>query len=173
MNERRLQNEVYHYDVMMYHDDWGTAKAPFFSVDLFKETLLPPTIRIFKAVREAGAIPFHHCCGLIDAFVPFMAGEIGVDAIEIQAINDVRHIVQTYGDRLTVEYTRPDPYFFYDPDTTAEMVQAKARDIVDVYGAQANPGAGVLIAIIARDEELYYAFHDELYRYSLEKYAAA
>jgi hypothetical protein len=163
-------NAVHGYDFMLYHDDWGTARAPFFSVDLFRETILPPTKRIFRAVREAGVIPMSHNCGLIDAFVPFLVDEIGAAGLEIQPINDVKGIVRKYGDRCTVEYTRPDPYFFFDPDTTTEQIKAKAREVVDTYGARANPGAGVMIAFIARNEEVYNAFDEEIYRYSLEEY---
>lgn len=34
------------YDWVFYNDDWGTARAPFFSVDTLRETILTPTIRI-------------------------------------------------------------------------------------------------------------------------------
>jgi hypothetical protein len=166
----RRVNRVFHYDFMLYHDDWGTARAPFFSIDLFKETLLPPTIRIFKAVRDEGVIPMSHNCGLVNDFVPYLVDEIGADAMEIQPINDIKGIVQKYGGRCTVEYTRPDPYFFYDPATTTAQFKEKAREIVDVYGAHVNPGAGVMLTFIAPSEEIYNVVEEEVYRYSLEKY---
>jgi hypothetical protein len=166
----RKMNDIYHYDFMLYHDDWGTARAPFLSVDLFRETLLPPTVRIFRAISEAGVIPMSHNCGLINVFVPFLVDEIGAQGLEIQPINDIKGIVSTYGNRCTVEYTRPEPYFFFDPDTTTEQLKAKAREVVDIYGAHANPGAGVMLSFIARSEEVYNIFDDEIYRYSLDRY---
>ena len=166
----RNMNEVYHYDLMIYHDDWGTARAPFFSLDLFKETLLPPTIRIFKAIRDAGVIPMSHNCGLVDVFVPFLVDEIGISALEVQPINDIKGIVEKYGDRCTVELTRPESYFFFDPTTTTAQIKEKAREIVDTYGAHVNPGAGVMLSFIAPTEEMYNLFDEEVYRYSLEQY---
>lgn len=166
----RKAHEVYPYEFMFYHDDWGTARAPFFSVDLFKETILPPTKRIFEAVRETGCVPLSHNCGLVDAFIPFLVEEIGAQGLEIQPINDTLGIVKKYGSRTTLELTRPDPYFFFDPNTTAAMVREKAREIVDRYGAHENPGAGAGYAFIAPSEEMYNAFDEEIYRYSLEKY---
>ncbi|MDR3364666.1 MAG: hypothetical protein LBS91_06965 [Clostridiales Family XIII bacterium] len=163
-------NEVHHYDVVIYHDDWGTARAPFFSTDLFKETLLPPTRRFFKAVREAGAIPFSHNCGLVEDLIPFLVDDIGVDGVEIQSINDIGGIVKNYGDRLTVEFTRPDDYFFYDPKTTEKQIREKAREYVDRYGAHANPGAGAIVTIYAPSREVYDAFYGEVYQYSREQY---
>ena len=163
-------NEIYHYDMLIYHDDWGTARAPFLSTDLFKETLLPPTKRIAEAVRKAGAIPFAHNCGMITDFIPFIVEDIGMDGVEIQSINDIGSILKNYGNRLTVEFTMPDTLFFYNPSTTESQVREKAREYVDKFGAHTNPGAGGIVTINAPNEDVYYAFYDEIYRYSLDRY---
>jgi hypothetical protein len=166
----RRMNDVYHYDFVLYHDDWGTARGPFFSVELFKETLLAPTKRIYDAIREAGVITMSHNCGLVNDFVPCLVDVIGAQGLEIQPINDIRGIMRTYGDRCTTEYTLPDPYFFHDPDTTSAQLKAKAREIVDTYGAHVNPGGGCMLTVVTANEEMYRVFDEEIYRYSLEKY---
>ncbi|MDR2487841.1 MAG: hypothetical protein LBD12_07730 [Clostridiales Family XIII bacterium] len=166
---RRL-NAVYHYDYFYYHDDWGTARAPFFSLELFEKTLLPPTIRIFKAIKDEGVLAMSHNCGLINDFIPYIVDEIGADALEIQPINDIPKILSDFGDRCTVEYIGADTAFFYDPSTTQEMVREKARETVDRFGAHRNPGAGVITSATTPTEEMYRTFEDELYRYSLEQY---
>jgi hypothetical protein len=166
----RRKNDVYHFDFILYHDDWGTSRAPFFSTDLLKQTILPPTVRLFEAIGNEGVIPLFHNCGMINDFVPYLVDEIGAAGLEIQPINDIDRILKEYGDRCTVEYTRPDPYFFFDPATTTEMVKAKAREIVDRYGAHVNEGAGVMTSIIAPNEDIYYTFDEEMYRYSLDRY---
>jgi hypothetical protein len=161
---------VYRYDFVMYHDDWGTARGPFFSVELFKETLLEPTKRIYKAIEDAGVIPVSHNCGLVNDFIPYLVDEIGAQGLEIQPINDIKGILRTYGNRCTVEYTSPDPYFFNDPDTTEEQLKRRARETVETYGAHTNPGSGCVTAVFTVNEEMYRVFDEEVYRYSLERY---
>jgi hypothetical protein len=158
------------YDWVFYNDDWGTARAPFFSVDTLRETILPPTIRYIKHIKSKGIKVIFHNCGMIETFVPILVDEVGADALDIQPINDIAGILKTYGDRVTPMLQSPDSFFFYDPDTTLPQVREKARHYVDVYGAHANPGAGVMLMYNAPTEEMYNAFMDEIYAYSMEKY---
>jgi hypothetical protein len=165
----RRMNDIYHYDYVVYNDDWGTARAPFFSLDLFEATVYEPTIRVVRAMQEGGAKVIFHNCGLIDSFIPHLVNDIRADALEIQTLNDIKGILQNYGDRVTVEY-HADQYLMYDPETTPEQARRHAREIVDTYGAHVNPGAGVMISAGAFSEEVFYAFEDEIFNYSLEKY---
>lgn len=165
---RRL-HDIYHYDWVSYHDDWGTARAPFFSIDMWKETIFPATVRIVKALHDMGIKVIFHNCGRIDAFVPWLVDEIHADVLQIQTINDIGNIVKTYGDRTTV-HIRPNPEILYDPATTPERARAHARELVDAYGTHANPGAGILMSCFALKEDVYDAFDDEIFNYSLEKY---
>ncbi|MDR1027865.1 MAG: hypothetical protein LBL63_00415 [Clostridiales Family XIII bacterium] len=162
-------NDVYHYDWVAYHDDWGTARAPFFSINMWKETIFRPTVRIMEALRGMDVKVLFHNCGLVEAFVPYLVDELHADGLQIQIINDIKRIVETYGDRTTVHY-RPDAYIMYDPDTTPDRARAYARELVDAYGAHVNPGAGVFMSAYALREDVYYAFDDEIFNYSLEKY---
>ncbi|MDR1204452.1 MAG: hypothetical protein LBL26_03085 [Peptococcaceae bacterium] len=161
---------LYPYDYLMLNDDWGTAHGPFFSTDLFEETILPPTVRMIKAIHEYGIQVIFHSCGLIDTFVPYLVENIGADILQIQTINDIKSMLQTYGGRLTVEYQSPDPYILYDPETTEEQIRLLARQIVDTYGAQANPGGGCVVAVSAPTAEVYNIFNEEMYTYSLYQY---
>jgi hypothetical protein len=164
------KNKAYPYDYVFYHDDWGTARGPFFSVDLLRETVLQPTIRYVRHIQSKGIPVLFHNCGLINDFIPLIVEEIGVNALDLQSINDIKGILTKYGDRITPDLQHPDHYFFFDPDTTVAQVKEKAHEHVDIYGAQANPGAGALYMFIAPDEEIYHGFMDELYDYSLDKY---
>ncbi|MDR1028205.1 MAG: hypothetical protein LBL63_02165 [Clostridiales Family XIII bacterium] len=159
----------YHLDYVIYNDDWGTTRAPFFSLDLFKKTLLEPTKRIADAIRSKGVKLIFHNCGLIDSFIPCLVEDIGAEGLHIQKINDIEGILRTYGAKTTVDY-RPDETILYDPNTTAERARACAREMVDRFGAHTNPGPGIIYNAYAVNEELFYAFDDEVYRYSLEKY---
>lgn len=157
-------------DFVLYNDDWGTARAPFFSEELFQETILQPTIRLFRYFREKGMKTVFHNCGLIDAFIPYLVNDIKADALQIQLLNDVKHIVTEYGNNVTVEYRRPELFLMYDPETKPETARALAREIVDGYGAQVMPGAGVTVTANVLREEVYDAFDEEIFTYSLNKY---
>lgn len=166
---RHLQ-KVYKFDYIINHDDWSNARAPFFSLDTFEETLLDSAIEISQAVHASGAYYMFHCCGKMDAFVPHIVNEIHADAIEIQNTNDIRGILDKYGSKITPMYNL-DPYIMYDPKTTAEMARNYARLVVDRFGAHTCDGSGVIIGMHGCYDESYYAFLDELYNYSSDKYA--
>jgi len=163
-------NDIYHYDFIVYNDDWGTMKGPFFSTELFEKTLLEPTVKVISAIRAKGVKVDFHNCGKMEAFVPYLADDIKADALQIQPINDIGRIIDEYGDRVTAEYRNPDPYLLYDPETTPGQARTLARQVVDEYGAHVRKGAGVIVTANALKEEVFYAFDEEIYTYSLEKY---
>lgn len=166
----KLQNDVYHYDYACHNDDWSNAKSQFFSCGVFEQTLLEPTIRLADAIHEAGCKYMFHTCGRMEAWLPYIVNDIKADLIEIQSINDTKYILDTYGDKLTVEYC-PDFYIMYNPATTAEQAREYARSIVDRFGAHKNKGSGIAVRLIGDIPESYYAFEDELYNYSLKLYS--
>lgn len=165
----QLQHAVYHYDYACHNDDWSTAKAPFFSCETFEKTLLEPAVRLAEAVRGAGCRYMFHTCGRMEAWLPYIVNDIKADLIEIQSINDTQYILDTYGDRLTVEYC-PDYNIMYNPRTTEEEARAYARSLVDQFGAHRNQGAGIAVRLVGSYPASYYAFEDELYHYSLKCY---
>jgi hypothetical protein len=164
------QNDVYHYDYVCHNDDWSNAKNQFFSCELFEEALLEPSIRLSEAVRSAGCRYMLHSCGRMEIWLPYIVNDLKVDLVEIQSINNIDYILETYGDRLTVEYL-PDPYIMYNPATTAEQAREYARSLVDRFGAHKHKGSGLVIRLNGNIPESHYAFEDELYNYSLKLYA--
>lgn len=161
--------DIYDFDFVIYNDDWGTAKDTFFSVDTMKDLLLEPTRRIFEAIHKRGVKVEFHNCGKIDRFIPYIMEELAPDALEIQTINDIKHILGEYGDRVMVEYA-PNPFFINDKDVTADQLKAYAREIVDTYGAHANKGSGVALNINCNDAEVYRTFETEIIEYSMKMY---
>jgi hypothetical protein len=165
-----MKYKYFKYDWVFYNDDWGTAHGPFFSEEALRATILQPTIRYIKYIKSKGIKVIFHNCGLVNDFIPILVDEVGADGLDIQPINDISGIIKKYGDRVTPTLQGADSYFFYDPDTTLDQVREKARNYVDVYGASSNPGAGAVLMFHAPTEEVYNAFLDEVYAYSLEKY---
>lgn len=162
-------NDAYHMDFACHNDDWATAKAQFFSNEVFENTLLDSAVALADAVHEAGCGYMLHCCGMMEAFLPYIVNDIKADLLEIQTINDMRMILDKYGAKTSPIFS-PDPYTMYDPDTTVEEARAYAREIVDKYGAHTCEGSGAVVKVTGASPEVFYAFEDEIYHYSMEKY---
>lgn len=70
-------------DVILLHDDWGTAKGPILNPETWEAILKPHTKRLYDAVKEGGAFLGMHCCGSIDMMMDQVA-ELGFDYWEAQ-----------------------------------------------------------------------------------------
>lgn len=162
--------DVFPLDYIVAADDYGTARGPFFSTQLYEETILEPTRRFVKAVQARGTKFIAHCCGKVDAFIPYLVDELGVDGLEIQGINDIPAIMEKYGDRVLVEY-KADANIVHDDEATAETMLEHVRHIVDTFGAHTNPGPGIAMNLQSSFKDKYYLMEEELYRYSLLKYS--
>ena len=121
-------------------------------------------------MREEGIKVVFHNCGLVEDFIPYLVDEIKADGLQIQPLNDLKSILQKYGDRITLDNNSPDKEFLYDPETTPDEARAYAREFVDTFGAHNNPGAGIIVTSYALNEDVFYAFGEEIFQYSLEKY---
>lgn len=161
--------DVFPLDFIVAADDYGTARSPFFSTELYEQTLLEPTRRFVDAVHARGTKFIAHCCGKIDPFIPYLVDELGVDGLEIQNINDIPGILEKYGDRVLVEYG-VDPNLTHDSEATDAQLLDHVHWIVDTLGAAANKGPGVAISLQSSFEHHYYLVENEIYNYSLEKY---
>ena len=96
-------------DFLLMHDDWGTQRAPFFSLDTCREMLVPYMKRIVDACHKNGMLFELHCCGNNEALVPAMI-EAGVDFWCGQAMNDFEMLTDLYPDScLTFGVTIPSP----------------------------------------------------------------
>ena len=158
-------------DFIVAADDYGTARAPFFSCEMYEDLLYEPTRRFVEGVHARGVKFVAHCCGCVTPFMPYFV-EMGVDGIEIQQdLNDLSAIMKQYGDKLLIE-VRPDMTQMSREDATDEDVIKAARDVVDTFGAHTNPGSGGTVSAFARGEKGK-LLTDEIIRYSLEKYAEA
>ncbi len=162
-------NDAVPLDFACHNDDWANAKNSFFSNETYEALLLDSAVAIADHIHQAGCGYMVHCCGKMEAFLPYLANDIKADILEIQTINNIRMILDKYGDKTSPIYT-PDPHIMYNPALTAEEARKYAREIVDQYGAHTCDGAGCYIKLIGRDPESYYAFEDEIFRYSLERY---
>ena len=96
----RIARDVYHADVITFHDDMGSQKDAFMSPATFREVLLPHYQKLTKAAHDMGlVINFHSCCNVGKQIPGFV--EAGFDFWEGQDnCNDKQAIMDQFGDRL-------------------------------------------------------------------------
>ncbi len=152
-------------DGVLYHDDWGTQRAGFFSKEMFREQLMPSTSRFLKFLKDSGKFIELHSCGRNIDYVPFMI-EMGIDMwTPQQVINDPDYLHATYGREMSFAFAVPG---LDAPGLTEEQVRRAVRDFVDTYGENGRVMAQLRLPPQYADRAAW--ARDELYNYSLEYY---
>lgn len=150
-------------DGVLYHDDWGTQRAGFFSNEMFREQLMPSTSRLLKYIKEQGKFIELHSCGKNIQYVPEMI-EMGIDMWTPQAvINDPDFLYETYGDQMAFCF-----HVEIAPSDTEQEIRRKMRDFVDHFGAKGRCMPWIRTDKSIPEQEII--ARDELYNYSLEFY---
>lgn len=107
-----LYKKYFDCDIIAFHDDWGSQKAPFFSLATVREMLLPYLKRVVDSTHDAGCFFEMHSCGKNDLLVPAMV-EAGIDCWQPQFINDFELLYKMCGDEIALtiplmDYIRKD-----------------------------------------------------------------
>ncbi|MDO4622775.1 MAG: uroporphyrinogen decarboxylase family protein [Eubacteriales bacterium] len=150
-------------DGVLYHDDWGTQRAGFFSNDMFEEQIMPATKRFLSFLKDEGKFIELHSCGKNMQYVPFMI-EMGIDMWTPQLpINNPDELYEKYGDQMTFA-------FFVNIPHDADEAECRkiARDFVDHFGAKGRCMPCFMTDFTKPEQGM--AAHDELFNYSLEYY---
>jgi hypothetical protein len=91
--------KYFNVNMIQFHDDWGSQRAPFFSIATCREMLVPYLKRIAESAHKRG-IYFHlHCCGKNEMLVPAMI-EAGVDLWIPQPMNDLTLLLKKFNDKI-------------------------------------------------------------------------
>jgi hypothetical protein len=101
---RLMEKIIDNYPVQMIeiHDDWGHSNSSFFSPETWQSLIEPHLKRIISFGREKGIYLRFHCCGKVDNLMDLMVNAGIEHWSSVQTINDIRTILKTYGDRLTL-----------------------------------------------------------------------
>lgn len=90
-------------DIMILMDDDSAYRAPFFSVDIYREFFKPFHKLHCDIARENGVRILRHDCGKSEQFIDDWL-ELGVVSWNpCQVSNDMPAVKKKYGDRLTLE----------------------------------------------------------------------
>ena len=115
-------------DGVVLHDDWGSQRAPFFSLATVREMIVPYLKRIADFCHARGLWFEQHSCGCNELLVPAMI-EAGVDIWFPQSMNDTDKLRTEYGDKIMLGVYPPQ----LAPDASAEAIDAAAKAFAAKY----------------------------------------
>ncbi len=158
----KIAHDVYHADMILFHDDMGTQRSTFFSPAIYEELFVPQYKKITKAAHDLGMHIALHSCGNISTIMPLII-EAGFDGWEGQdSANDKAAIMEQYGDKLA-QFS-----MFVIPDNLPdEEAIERLHAMVDGLGAKGRYAC----RLRASDPRQYKLLAEELYRYSRLKFA--
>ena len=113
---------------VMFHDDWCSQRAPFFSVETCIEMIVPAIRKIADWCHEHDIVFQLHSCGKNELLVPAMI-EAHVDLWWGQPMNDKAMLYEKYGDKIMLGIDVPPVPEDADHDTIVKV----AADFVSKY----------------------------------------
>ncbi|NLM46760.1 MAG: methyltransferase [Firmicutes bacterium] len=150
-------------DGVLYHDDWGTQRAGFFSNEMFRKQIMPATKRFLDFVKSQGKFIELHSCGKNIQYVPMMI-EMGIDMWTPQYnANDLDYLYTHYGKDMTFAFP-----LILKPDWQEGEIRKAVRDFVDRYGETGRVMCWIMTENNNAEQEKI--ARDELYHYSLAYY---
>ncbi|NLN98064.1 MAG: methyltransferase [Eubacteriaceae bacterium] len=153
-------------DGVVYHDDWGTQRSGFYSNEMFREHIMPPTQRLLDYMISQGMFLELHSCGNNMQYVPEII-EMGFDMWTPQIdANDIEALYDNYGKDLSFSFM-----LFLKKEWDEEKVRETVRAFVDRFGATGRTMCWIRPEDIGevgmKQDDIA---RDELYRYSLNYY---
>ena len=106
----RRMHQYFHTEHIYLHDDWGSQKSTFFSVQRHEEMIVPYLRKVASAAHEMGVFVEMHSCGCISTLIPNLIST-GIDSWRGQPkVNDKYQLVKAYGKQFKfgVEIVAPD-----------------------------------------------------------------
>ena len=144
MYERMIDHylDILKLDGVVFHDDWGSQRAPFFSLNVCLEMVAPYIKRLADYCHARGMWFQQHCCGKNEPLVPAMI-YAGVDMWYPQIMNDVDALRDQYGDKIMFAIAPP----ALAPDAGDADVDAAARAFVEKYAADFTEKPFVILSV--------------------------
>ncbi len=131
--------QYFRMDLLVFHDDWGSQRAPLFSLETCREMVVPYLKRIVDGAHSMGVAFELHSCGKNELLVPAMV-EAGVDLWNGQEVNDKKLLCDRYGDHMLFGAAPAD----LTPESSPEEVRASYQRFVEefqgyrIYGGMAR-----------------------------------
>ncbi|MCQ2511845.1 MAG: hypothetical protein MJ092_00410 [Lachnospiraceae bacterium] len=130
----RKVKDYFHPDSFTNYDDIATEKGPFVSREAYRKLIKPYHKRLHNAVKELDMIPIQHTCGYFQDYIEDMI-DTGVEGwTSVQPTNDIRKILQEYGDRITIMGGYDSNGKPARADASLEERFAEVQRCIDTYG---------------------------------------
>ena len=124
---------AYNINSVSFHDDWGSQRSPFFSLDTVREMIVPHLKKVTDFCHSRGVYLDMHSCGKNEMLTPAYI-EAGCDSWSGQPINDRHYIWNNFAGQLILPMDT-EPTFTGEP-VDAEEAKAIAKRFVDKYGPE-------------------------------------
>ena len=118
----------YHPDLIYFHDDWGSQRAPLFSLETVREMLVPYMKQVVESAHRHGMVFELHSFGKIESLVPAMI-EIGADMWCGQPMNDKLKLAREYGKDIHIGVCPTD----FPEDVPSEVLIEEADRLLDTF----------------------------------------
>ena len=128
-----LEKSAYYMkpDVISFMDDDSSERAPFYSLEMYREFFKPYHKLHCDFANERGIPIEHHDCGKCEIFIPDWV-EMGVCGWNpAQTMNDLKGIKKKYGDRLAISGGWDSIY--WGRCTDMEELRAAVIEYVDTF----------------------------------------
>ena len=120
-------------DVLSLGDDTASERAPFVSVDMYRELLLPYYDDFARLGRDRGIPINFHNCGKSGVFFYDLV-RIGITSWEpVQLSNDILEIQKRFGRHLVIGGGWEGRGRLLAPDVTDEEIRESVRVAIDTY----------------------------------------
>ena len=112
------------------HDDWGSQRAPFFSLNTARDVFVPVLKKFTDKCKELGYLVELHSCGHTEMNVPAYI-EAGFQTWNGMSMNDKRALFEKYGDQFIFGVDAPD--VAGDMNASKEDLEAAAKEFCEFY----------------------------------------
>jgi len=123
---------AYPFDAIWFHDDWGSQRAPFFSLDVVMEMVVPHIKKVADFCHSINVKFDMHSCGKNELLVPAYI-ELGADSWSGQTMNDKQLVYDLYGDKILLGMEMDIPSIFVKPDLTLDEAIASFERFTNNY----------------------------------------
>ena len=133
----RLMERIKKYlnpDCYVHYDDVATGKDLFMSPEIYREFIKPAHTMMNEAAKSMDIIPGIHICGHCESIIPDVIEEGSQYWQAAQPVNDICHIIETYGDKLGVICGYDTQGAPGQDDVTDEEIIAEIDRCMNEYG---------------------------------------
>ncbi|MCU6761125.1 methylcobalamin:coenzyme M methyltransferase [uncultured Roseburia sp.] len=163
-----ILKKYFNFDIIVYHDDWGNNGNMFFSMDMWKEFLMPYIQKVIDHTHKLGMIFEMHSCGYIEPAIPYLA-EMGIDALQpLQFCNDVATIKEKFGSKIVLNGAFDTQGVLERPGASEEEIRREVRRTIDVMA----PGGNFSTAVPIIDPRVTAIVSDEIDHYGKAFYSS-